>query len=160
MRPASLRATRHAPRTVAWRLCNAFLLGKIRNSLPSTISTRVVRASSRNTRLARFRRTALPKRRPTMIPSRGLASGLSTKMTLKCGVCKRWPRLFTRSKSTPFFKKRPEGERKALLIRNREPVPPFLSSPGEDPSTIFGAHPLTESMIPFPFQVRRLAKCH
>lgn len=159
-RPASLRVTRQASRTVPWRLCKAFLFGNIRNSFPPTNSILVVRANSRNTRLARFRRTAFPNRRPTMIPIRGLASGLSTKTKLKCGVCRRWPLRFTRSKSTPFLIKRSEGEWEILFIGNREPVPPFLSSPCEDPSTIFCAHPLTEPMIPFSFQIRRLAKCH
>ena len=72
----------------------------------------------------------------------------------------RRPWRFTRSKSAPFFMKKAELGREGLLIGNGESVPPFLPSPGEDLPTIFCAHPLPESMIPFSLQARRLAKCH
>lgn len=129
-------------------------------SLPFNRHWCVCLTSSRKMRFPLFRTTALPSRRPTTIPIRVFPRRDWQETTLKNRVVIRLPSRLTRSKSSFFFKNSgtPRGE--TSLIGYGKAMSAFSATAGKYFSPVFGAHPLSKSVVAFSFQIRRLSIRH
>lgn len=86
---------------------SASRLGNTSSACPGMSWLRTCLANSRNRRLARFRRTALPNRRPTIIPTRADSPWTRQTKRLKNAVESRRPCCLTNSISRLLRKKSP-----------------------------------------------------
>ena len=116
--------------------------------------------NSRKMRFPLFRTTALPKRRPTTMPTRVSSRGDRHETTLKNRVVMRWPSRLTRSKSSFFFKNNGGHREETSLIGYGKALAAFSATAGKHFSPVLGAHSLSKPMVTFSFQIRRLSIRH